>query len=251
MIYVRPWSGAWKFGKAIADGVNGRMLSTRDRNYPFISSQDLVINYGSAVPFYTHAYVLNIPSNIVNKLEAFDLLGCDGIPCPEHTFDKTLAQAWLKKGPVLGRDTANGCRGRGITVYDSDVEMKDHFYYTPLFPATREFRVHVILGGDEPRVFTQEKLRRKGQSVLSEYIKNHANGYVFCFKHLSEQNPVPLDVINNAVLATKSLGMDFAAVDIGYTKDGTCVYELNSAPGIEGTALNFYVDSFRRIYDNG
>ena len=59
----------------------------------------------------------------------------------------------------------------------------------------------------------------------------------------------PQVVLNAAVDAILCLGLDFGAVDIGFHNTiGPCIYEVNTAPGLEGQTLINYVEAFKRLY---
>jgi D-alanine-D-alanine ligase-like ATP-grasp enzyme len=45
--------------------------------------------------------------------------------------------------------------------------------------------------------------------------------------------------------------LDFGAVDIGWNDDaGACVFEVNTAPGLENSALAAYVEAFNNYKEN-
>ena len=50
-----------------------------------------------------------------------------------------------------------------------------------------------------------------------------------------------------ATNAIDAIGLDFGAVDVGYDeKTNTCVvYEINTAPGIEGSTVDWYAERFK------
>jgi glutathione synthase/RimK-type ligase-like ATP-grasp enzyme len=51
-----------------------------------------------------------------------------------------------------------------------------------------------------------------------------------------------------ATLTIGALGLDFGAVDILRTPDEVFkVIEVNTAPGVEGTTLQRYVDAFKKV----
>jgi glutathione synthase/RimK-type ligase-like ATP-grasp enzyme len=75
-------------------------------------------------------------------------------------------------------------------------------------------------------------------------IRSWNNGWVFCHENVQ----APPKVCEVAIQAVESLGLDFGAVDIGFReKEGKAfVFEVNTAPGIEGTTVRHYVEAVRR-----
>jgi hypothetical protein len=73
------------------------------------------------------------------------------------------------------------------------------------------------------------------------YIRSHGNGWNFCREGIEH----PDAVVNAAIACVQALGLDFGAVDIGHERgtDRVCVYECNSAPGLEGSTPGLYADS--------
>ncbi|GAG47489.1 unnamed protein product, partial [marine sediment metagenome] len=77
-------------------------------------------------------------------------------------------------------------------------------------------------------------------------IRNTDNGWVYCRGGVD----APEAVITAAVRAVDCLGLDFGAVDIGYNEhyDRCAVFEVNTAPGLEGTTLDKYFEAFRTVF---
>ena len=112
-------------------------------------------------------------------------------------------------------------------------------------PKQQEYRVHVFreLGV----IDVQQK--RRDTSVPEEernsYIRNHDAGWVFCRENVQP----PQAVLNASVDAVLALGLDFGAVDIGFHNNiGPCIYEINTAPGLEGQTLVNYAQAFKRLF---
>ncbi len=79
---------------------------------------------------------------------------------------------------------------------------------------------------------------------VNKYIRSHDKGWCFAFKHLVDE-PVPAIVRDIAIRSVNALGLDFGGVDMGWNDDGTCVFEINTAPGLEETSLKAYVEAFQ------
>ena len=86
----------------------------------------------------------------------------------------------------------------------------------------------------------QQKRQRRAIDGINFQIRSHDNGWVFCRRHVAP----PTDVLTQAVSAVSVLGLDFGAVDVGWNERNqeATVYEVNTAPGLEGTTLEVYKD---------
>lgn len=220
-----------------------------------------VINWGnnniaSWMTPHAVADVWNKPTNVTlaaDKKATLIKLGGANVPHPEFTDHGPLAQRWLANPPIYpGLKHAIVCRtltransGRGIVIATTPQEVVPAPLYTRYVPKQDEYRVHVFreLGV----IDVQQK--RKDSDVTPEerdpYIRNHDAGWVFCREDV---NP-PQVVLKAAEDAVMALGLDFGAVDIGFHNAiGPCVYEVNTAPGLEGQTLTNYVEAFRKLY---
>jgi glutathione synthase/RimK-type ligase-like ATP-grasp enzyme len=178
----------------------------------------------------------------VNKLVQYQWFKDNEIPALEYTDNPQVANGWLDEGfTVFGRKYLNASCGKGIVVYEPQGEEKlqIHPVYTKYKKKKREFRVHVF---KDQVVSVVEKRKRKGfEGERDTKVRNLANGYVFC--QTVENEPEGLRTL--ALQAAKVSPSDFRGVDIGYNqlKDELFVIEVNSAPGIEGTNVNKYLEA--------
>jgi glutathione synthase/RimK-type ligase-like ATP-grasp enzyme len=232
------------------EALNGLLIKQNNSQYKY-RPDHLVINWGSSkrpVSMYRNPClnVFELVDVATSKMGTFQTLKNAGVQTVPWTKDKKEALHWLKNGKVLGRDLDKGSQGRGITVYqkkDKD-RLGDHLFYVPYIKKEREIRVHVF--GDKP-IFVQEKLKKNGHEDRDPYIRSHLRGWIFGFHHL-EEKPVDPIVIETAVKAVRAIGLDFGAVDIGWSKDkGATVFEINTAPGLEETSLKKYVEAFQGV----
>jgi D-alanine-D-alanine ligase-like ATP-grasp enzyme len=116
--------------------------------------------------------------------------------------------------------------------------------YTLYVKKADEYRVHVVR--DKMIDYAQKKKRRTTPNEKVDYqIRNYANGWVFCRDGVA----IPDCVRYAAISSVSALGLDFGGVDIGYNAhEGTaCVYEVNTAPGIEGTTLVRYREALTEL----
>jgi hypothetical protein len=186
--------------------------------------------------------VLNRPDNVKiasNKLLTFQKFAEHGVKCPEWTTNYPEGiggERWF------ARKTLTGKSGDGIVsfVLGEDIVAP---LYTKYFKKKHEFRVHVFDGKVIDFV-----LKKKRLDVEVNYqVRNHDGGWVFC----REGVIVPVVVLQEAIKAVAALGLTFGAVDVGYNekKNEPCVFEVNTAPGIEGTTLYRYVKAFKEILE--
>jgi len=161
---------------------------------------------------------------------------------------KDEAKFWIDNGnKVVCRTKLNGHGGNGIVVAKTIEELVDAPLYTVYVPKKREFRVHLIVIGDNYETYVSEKKQRlegKRPEGNEKYIRNHENGWVFC-KNVGD---VPQCVLDESYKAVLALGYKFGAIDVGYhPKTGACVYEVNSAPGVDNTTAEWYAEQFSRL----
>lgn len=217
---------------------------------------DTIINWGASTfpPGWAHAgcTIINRPENVraaVDKLECLTILSESGIPVPQWTTERVVADGWRHGGgTVVVRATVIGSGGEGITILNGGLEpVPPAPLYTKYFNGREEWRIHVANGAVIDR---QRKRRRNrtdeqrqqdeesGAETLSRHVRSHANGWVFCREDIVPRN----EVDQLAVDAVSALGLDFAAVDIRFAtgRNEGVVLEVNTAPGIEGTTLDNY-----------
>jgi glutathione synthase/RimK-type ligase-like ATP-grasp enzyme len=120
-------------------------------------------------------------------------------------------------------------------------DVPDAPLYTKYEKRKREYRVHVW--GNEVLDVT-EKRKRRGVDADSR-IRSWDNGWVFCREDVN----YPPHVASVAVDAVHALGLDFGAVDVGYNvlKERAFVFEVNTAPGLEGTTLEKFANKIKEL----
>lgn len=180
-----------------------------------------------------------------NKLKTFKAL--DGhVGIPEWTESRVEANRWLAEGLwVYARTNLTGNSGDGIVLLEPyDTILKDIApLYTKRVNVDQEYRVHVFNG---KAIFLQRKARKRAvpDAEVNWKIRNHENGFIFAHKDVV----VPGIAIQSSLHAVDRHGLDFGAVDVAVGKDGKpYVFEVNTAPGIEGTCLDVYVEAFKEL----
>jgi glutathione synthase/RimK-type ligase-like ATP-grasp enzyme len=180
----------------------------------------------------------------VDKLTQYKWFQDNEIPALEFTDNSDVASDWLKAGHVVfGRKYLNASCGKGIVVMEPN-EAGYHPaavcpVYTKYKKKKREFRVHVFK--DQVVAVTEKKRRKEFDGERDTKIRNLANGYVF----VQQVQDEPDGLRELALRAAKVSTSDFRGVDVGYNKlkDELFIIEVNSAPGIQGTNLNKYLEA--------
>lgn len=241
------WFRQYHFSETVAqlkNNLNAKVIRQENSVYRKKPGH-VLINWGSTKPFHA-TFDLNKPEFVAiaaHKLETFRVLQAAGVPIPQWTDNKEDAAKWNTK--VVARDTATGRAGAGITIYKKNEKIENHLFYSSYFKKKREFRIHVFRG---QIIFEQEKLKKKGVENADKYIRSHDRGWCFAFNHLLD-SPVPIEVRSAAANAVAAIGLDFGAVDVGWHDDnGACVFEVNTAPGLEASSLDAYKKAIEHFY---
>ena len=246
-IRVFPYKQGSQSAKELAQGLGLRRIRLQSSTF-LPRTRDVIINWGSTQCNYSKGTIIN-PAQAVakasNKLSTFLCLAANNVPFPVSTTDKEQAQAWVAEGStVYGRQTLTGTQGQGIVIFNTDnPEVTACPLYTKATKAKVEYRVHVVEG--KVIDYVQKKKRLNFEGGIRG-IRNHANGWVFARVDVV----VPESVQTYAKQAVQALGLNFGAVDIGYIPDTdtSFVYEVNTAPGLEGTTLTKYIEAFKENY---
>lgn len=241
----KTWSGG-----ARALGERAGILRATPRQVRKHGDFDVVINWGRSERRFNGEY-LNSPDAVArasNKLTACQAFAESEVPQPPYTVDRDVAQQWLADGDtVVARTLLRANSGRGIVVVppDTDQELPRAPLYTKYLKKADEYRVHVF---DGAVIDVQQK--RKRQEVDNDdvdyQIRNACNGWVFCRGGVD----APVPVRDAAVAAVAALGLDFGAADVGFNThyQTAAVYEVNTAPGLEGSTLDSYYTALRARY---
>jgi len=244
--------------KALAHSL--KILRVRKSGQYRPRNEDIVINWGNSrlpswiTPTFMDTKILNKPQAIANassKVRTFQILA-RAMPgdIPDFTTSADQARRWLNKAwpystakLVICRTLTRANSGRGIVLAAAPGEIVPAPLYTRYKPKHAEYRVHV---SEQFGIVDIQQKRKKNVAVFSasdKYIRSHDHGWVFCRENLH----VPDRILESAQLAVHHLGLDFGAVDIGYhTKYGVGIYEVNTAPGLEGHTLDSYTKLFRK-----
>lgn len=223
----------------------GTEVRREDVDY-VIKSDEWVINWGAG---HYRAYkktgatgtrVFNSADKIclcVNKIDFFRVMADAGVTIPAWTTYHSTAERWSKAGDkIYCRTDTEGRDGRGILVAKSEKELVQSPLYTKGIDANTEYRVHIFQ--HEP-IFDLEKWHENSRT--NQDVRNGGNGWIYC-----RDTVVPVRAKQEAVKASKALGMDFCAIDILYnarTQVAT-VLEANSAPELGPWTRKAYAEKF-------
>lgn len=254
-----PYKLGTESGKKLMDELGGLTIhptrgSYRPRyNHAIINWGNSSAAFGSLFTDGSTSRAFNHPSAVaiaINKLACYDLWKLRNVNCPEWTGDLCVAQGWWSGSPyILRRTTPFGHGGAGITLLSRESDYTEphctqygNVFYTKLYPTSAEYRVHVTRHGIIDIV---QKKRRRGIEV-NKFIRSHDNGWVFCHNDII---PPTDDVLEQSVQAVSVLDLDFGAVDVAvlHGSSKAIVFEVNTAPGLEGSTVLKYANYFRKL----
>ena len=242
----KTWSGGAK-----ALGIRAGILRATRKQVAKHGDFDVIINWGRSTRRFNGVYI-NEPDKVnlsSDKSASFALFSERGVPTVPFTTERAVAQEWLENGQtVVVRKLTRANSGRGLELVDADPKSKPKVPAAPLYTAyvkkADEYRVHVVRG---EVIDVQQKRIRSGadRDSVDTRVRNACNGWVFCRGDVA----CPASVTDAAMRAVDALGLDFGAVDIGYNrkKEAPYVYEVNTAPGLEGHTLDAYYDAFVKL----
>ena len=239
----KRWSGGAK-----ALGERCGILRATPKQVESHGDFEYIINWGNSEKRFGGEYVNEHTAVAVasDKLKTAEVLGNFGVPQPPYTKDIEVAKNWIDDGhSVFCRVLLRGSSGRGIVHATTRDEVVAAPLYTQYVKKVDEFRVHVL--GDRVIDVQQKKKRLEVDNDEVNYqIRNSDNGWVFCRGGVD----APDCVIDASVRAVSALGLDFGAVDVGFNehRQAATVYEVNTAPGLEGSTLDKYYNAFCEIF---
>lgn len=241
--YITPYKLGSQSAKSLGQGLSALRTMAKKR----FLRPTVIINWGRSNLQLRGRVVriINRPNNVAlaaNKIKAFETMQRAGVSTVQWTTNKSQAIEWLQdEAVVFGRKLIDSSEGRGIHILTQDDFIVPTLpLYTRGVLKAHEYRVHIAFGA----VIDVTKKRRRNGEQTSEFIKNYANGWVFC----RDGVVLPELVKSEALKAIGALGLEFGALDIMYKEreNKAFVLEVNTAPGIEGTTLTKYLEAFRR-----
>lgn len=175
-----------------------------------------------------------------DKIAQYEWFKAQGISALDFTTSHEEAKTWVANGQVVfARLLTRSSEGKGIVICETEEQVPMAPVYTKYKKKKKEFRVHLF---QQKVVHVLEKRKRKDfNEDRDTRIRNTANGYVFCSDGVVE----PVGIRELALAASKVTNSDFRGVDIGFNEklNELFVIEVNSAPGIEGSNINRYIQA--------
>lgn len=250
--FIRQPNRPSESARALAREMGVRMIRRTNSRYTRRPS-DVIINWGNPLAYAT----INKPAAVahaIDKRATYAMLEEAGVPTVEYTDDKNEAWEWIMNDQrVLVRTSLRASQGKGITAHSLEGTKWTHDAYTMASGATyvkvfgrnpqhvTEYRVHVVNG--QVIDYAQKKRRSNYEQRPNPYIRSWGNGWVFARSGVV----LPAAVNEAAREAVEALELDFGAVDVASDRNGgVCVYEVNTAPGLEGSTLTAYADALSR-----
>lgn len=182
--------------------------------------------------------------DLKDKIYQYNWFTQNSIEALAYTTSHQEACAWVANGSiVVCRALTRSSAGKGITIVEAPGPVPVVPVYTIYRKKKKEFRVHIF----KDQVVQVLEKRRKADwtgDKSDAKVRNLANGYVFCSSGVVE--PDGLRAL--ALAASKVTTSDFKGVDIGYNEklNELFVIEVNSAPGIEGSNVQRYVEVIKQ-----
>jgi hypothetical protein len=244
----------YKIGSLSAKKLARALKVLRVGHYYNAKRSDTIVNWGSSTPphFRWMEQDLNKPHAIAlasNKLKTFETLSENedfSENLPYYSTKRSDAEEWMWNGhTVYCRTKLTGHSGSGIVIVSSDNKQNivDAPLYTIKTKHKDEYRVHVFKG---EVLDVQKKKRKLGFNGSSSGIRNHSNGWIYARTDVA----IPDMLCPIAIQAVELLGLDFGAVDIGHKVNDNkfFVFEVNTAPGLEGSTLDKYSKAIYNYY---
>lgn len=256
---IVPYKAGSLSAKALAESLGVKRFRLSDTN-PRRGNSHL-INWGNSSNWWLRCFftpsVLNHPDAVRTascKLSCFDKLEEQGVTIPEYFKTQEEAVQALSEDsshPIVCRTVLNGNSGVGIVIADTSEDVVQAPLYTRYIPKQDEYRVHVAITNEGPRVFDVQKKARRLETPDEEVnwqVRNLEGGFVYKREGVNP-GTVPESVLNEAMNAVQALGLDFGAVDVIWNQyRGTAyVLEVNTAPGLEGMTLIRYTQMVRHL----
>lgn len=256
-VKMLPYKQGSKTARALAKALNIQRVRPDGKYIP--RRGDILINWGhGSVPPVMREHprsmrVLNGFNNVAfasNKLACLNNMSLHGVSVPEYTTMLDTAAEWLQDegGIVVERHKLQGHSGEGIRLCYDVFDIQPAKLYTRYQKKTHEYRAHVLPNG---KVVLNQKRRRRDvpDGDVNWRVRNYEGGFTYCRDNV---DPCP-EAERQAKLAIEAVDLQFGAVDVLYHKPSKkcVVLEINTAPGLEGSLLTEYVNTFNEvIYDN-
>ena len=233
-------------------GANVKRLKYEGSTYRG-SNNHLILNWGchsrrsvdTQFPMVNDPFAVQVASDKIKTFQKLKEFGMEN-NIPKFTTSKEEAKSWVISGiTVYCRTLTRASQGRGIVVANTVDEVVDAPLYTAKCPRRREVRIHVfngeIISFAQKKKMSEERLAEDGITYSND-VRSHGNGWVFA----REGVEIPQDAKDVAIAAVGALCLTFGAVDMALSLNAPKVFEVNTAPGLEGATLEAYVEAVIR-----
>lgn len=240
--FVWPYKYGSRSAKLLRDRLNAKFpKKTRALSRLRFRDGDIVVNWGAGSFWGNGVRVLNSPAAVnvaSDKLRFFQQSqGQSTYRVPEWTTSRSEAARWDK---CVARTLTRASGGRGIVLTERGETIPDAPLYVKYIRKTKEWRIHVAFG---QVIDMQRKIKDPQRDVSNWQVRNHENGFIF----VRGSGTPNAEAQRQAVAAVRHLGLDFGAVDLIETSSGAFyVLEVNTAPGLEGSTVNHYVQAIQQ-----
>ena len=252
--YIYPYKIGSRSAKALAMEFTTLCLKYNGTYRP--RANHIIINWGAnelplwnwRVPHWlNHPRKVQIATSKLSFLKHMESKDFKNIP--PFTTNTDTANEWVQGGyRVIARKLLRGSAGRGIEVFEKDDIIPSNFapLYTQYLPRRIEYRVHVMNG----KVFDfaqKKRTYRVADEDINWTIRTHENGWIYARESVDIPERAKL-IAETAVINSE---LDFGAVDLihNLADQDFYVLEINTAPGLEGSTITRYVESFNTEYN--
>lgn len=255
--FILPYNPASESAKLLAGAIGCKRIKRERSNYRY-KKGDVIINWGCSNinnPEVLQATIINLPEPVrtcSNKgtffTKARQYVNNGGAPIfPDSTTDYFKAVEWLNAGEtVVERHLLNGHSGEGIQIIEPGIDALNQApLYTKYQKKTDEFRIH-FSGGEIIKAARKGRKRDVPDDEVNWKVRNLAGGFVYGLYDLAD---VPDRVLDVCELFMEETELDFGAIDVIYHRptDKALVLEVNTAPGLSGTTIEAYAESFKKV----
>ena len=241
--YIYPFRYECDNAIMLRNRLKGQRIKLQDSQYKY-KKGDVIVNWGnSKCPSYPT--IVNHPRSVgfaVDKLVAFDILRNSHLPTVSITRNRAVAQMWLEQNfLVLGRSKIKGNNGQGIEFFDGK-NCPNAKFYTKYLQDCNEYRVNVY---KNEIISVRVKERDPKLPKEDNPIRSGNNGYFF-----KPAKTVQEPVVEVAKEAIAALGLDFGGVDVLETINNVYILEINTAPELQGPAMDKLAEFIKKDYGN-
>jgi len=241
-IRIYPYKQGSKSAKVLSALVGGAVLKHAGSKYR-PRKGDIVVNWGSAKKLdFGPAAILNPDVTSAQcKLASFKKFKEGGVNVPAFWTNKDEIPD--DAFPICCRTVLRGHSGAGLTIANARDELVDAPLYTKYVKKKDEYRLHVW---GEKVFFIQRKARKLDVENPNWQVRNLAGGFSFVE---AEQADVNKDVIDQSIMALKTLGLDFGGVDVAWNdkEQKAYVLEVNTACGLEERTGAKYAEQLQNL----